>query len=150
MPRELNRSAAFVSDSDPHMVAAFRGAQLARLSELVSTMDPHQMKWGSSTHPAVKPVAGNIRTLALRNLAGKCGLGGSRWMGQFSVGFPITGTLSQEGVSNPVRPSGAALGHGKLSDAAAARFRERSAKSGQKNDSLLWTEALGQVEKGRL
>ena len=78
------------------------------------------------------------------------GLGGQRWLGQFALGFPITGSLSQsltfetdETVLQPLRRA-------QLYDTASARFREQAAKSGRKNAQLLWGEPLSQAKKGWL
>ena len=143
LPRELKRAADFVIDSDPRVVAAFRSA-------LASGLAGHQRQWGSSILPAIQPAAGKIRPLPLRHLADQCGLGGSRRLGKFSVGFPITGELSQNRFFSAASPSGVTIEQGKMFGTDAARFSERSATSGMKTADQLRGEAIGKVEKGWL
>ena len=150
LPDETKGAADFVSDSPPHSVADFWDSQLDKLDALKSALLPHQKQWDAAIHPAIKPAAGKIQTLLIRELAEQCGLGGSKWLGQFAVGFPITGTLSQKGVYSLDEPNAKAIGPAVLFRTAASRFQERAAKSGHKNATQLWEEAHQQVKKGWL
>ena len=71
-------------------------------------------------------------------------------MGQFAVGLPITGTMSQKGVCALDEPTTKAIDPAALFHMAATRPRERAAKSGHKNASQLWEEASQKVRKGWL
>ena len=95
---ETKRAADVVSDSRPRNIAAFWGEQMDRISRLKAALNTHQLIWGSFIDPAVKPDAGKVQTLTIRHLADQCGMFGCRWIDQFATGFPITGTLSRNGV----------------------------------------------------
>ena len=131
-------------------MADFWDNQLVRLAEMQAALRPHQQRWNAAIDPAIKPASGKVQTLLIKELADQCGLGGSRWLGQFAVGFPITGKLSQKGVYALDRPHTQAIDPAILFETAASRFRERAAKSGHKNSSQLWEEAQQQVKKGWL
>ena len=69
-------------------------------------------------------------------------------MGQFAVGFPTTGGLSQK-QGFPAQDSERAA-PAKVIALEEVRSRERAPKSGWENAADLWEEALGQRPKGRL
>ena len=104
----------------------------------------------NGTDLSIRPAAGEIHILALRQLAEFCGLGASKWMGQFAVGFRITGDLSQDRVSPHKNPKESLLPKKHLFTSAEARFRERPPKSGWENAADLWKEAMDQHSKGWL
>lgn len=128
----------------------FRDPHLRRLSSLVSDLEPHQQQWVESIHPDIKPDAGKVQVLASRHMACQFGQGGSRLLGQFPTGFPSAGVLSQKGAfsesPSPAHPSE----HRLISKTTISRFRERAAKYGTENSSRIWSEAIEEVEKGRL
>ena len=130
IPEETRTAAKFVAENDPHLVADFWGSQLTSLQKLVESAASDQTKWNKCIDPAISPAAGKINTLALRHLADFCGLGASKWMGQFAVGFPITGDLSQAKVFPRKAPKERLLPKKRLFESAEARFRERAPKSG--------------------
>ena len=111
---------------------------------------PDQTKWNGCIDPSIRPAAGEINTLAIRHLADFCGLGASKWMGQFAVGFPITGDLSQDKAFPFKNPKERLLPMKQLFESAEDRFRERAPKSGWKNANDLWKEAMDQHAKGWL
>ena len=150
LPRETKRAADFVSDSNPRDIASFWEPQLANVEALVSPMAAHQKRCGEAILPPIMPSDAEVRTMSIRHLSAQCGIGGARWQDQFAVGFPITWILSQKGVSPLTNPEETAMGHALLFRTAAARCRERATKSGMGNASLLRSDALEKVEKGRM
>lgn len=147
LPLGAKRADDFIIDSGPRDIAEFRGHQIRRTSSLISDLWPHQKRWDAPIGPAIKPASGKIRKLAFGRLSAQCGPGGGRWMGQFSAGFPTTWLRSQKGAFDVPHPPDTALDQAMLFEAAEARFRERSAKSGAENAPRLRTEALGKAEK---
>ena len=79
----------------PHLIAEFWDSQLASLGNLARSGAPSQAKRGGAIDPSIRPAAGGINILDPRQLPEFCGLWGSKWLGQFSAGFPIDGDLSQ-------------------------------------------------------
>ena len=152
LPRSLRDNAIFCRDTPPsHLLSVWKD-QLARVEGLVSSCALAQSKWDACILPDILPAAGHLKTVAIKQLMRECGMGGARWLDQFAFGFPITGLLSQKflyQVDEKVDPSDV-IPLSELFNSAASRFRERSTKSGHKNASQLWDEALIQVKKGWL
>ena len=78
------------------------------------------------------------------------GVEGQRWIHQFALGFPITGTLSQLKAFKLGKKLHPLARTSQLFHSAPERFRERAAKSGMANAQQLWDEATAQVGKGWL
>ena len=89
-----------------------------------------------------------FQTVALVHRALQLGLGGERWLNQFTYGFSIAGSISQEGLP-PVGPGvSPSLPLSSVISDAAARFRTRSRSPGYLLQDSLWGEAADQVSKG--
>ena len=144
------KAAQFAAGNDPHLIAGFRGSQLASLENLAKSAAPPQAERSGFTDPSARPAAGEIHILALRHLAEFCGMGASKWMGQFAVGIPITGDLSQDRASPHKNPEGSPLPKKQIFASEEARFRERAPKSGWENAADLRTQSLGQSSKAWL
>ena len=69
-------------------------------------------------------------------------------MQQFTFGFPIVGTLSQNGVYPTDASITQAPDLAAIWPLRAERFRNRAARSGRKDSLALWTEAMIQVGRG--
>ena len=152
LPSFLRDNAIFCRDTPADELLAVWEAQLSKVSDLVDSCSLAQSKWDACILPEILPAAGRLKTVAIRQLMGECGMGGSHWLDQFAFGFPITGVLSQKHlfpVDEKVDVKDT-LPLAELFSSAGSRFRERAAKSGHKNSRLLWDEALAQVEKGWL
>ena len=152
LPHRLRNNALFCRDTPPARLLSIWETQLSKVEKLVSSCALAQSKWDACIPPELLPAAGRLKTVAIKQLMGVCGMGGTRWLDQFAFGFPITGLLSQKflfGVDDKADPS-AILPLPELFKTAASRFRERAEKSGRKNAQPLWDEALEQVKKGWL
>ena len=79
-------------------------------------------------------------------------MGVSIWMRQFLVGFPLTGNLSQQRNFPPTHKilDRKPLPADKLTNSNCKRFHGRARRSGFKNQTHLWTEAMEQHGKGWL
>ena len=116
----------------------------------MSPLALHQKRWAAEILPPIRPADGEVHTLEIPPLASHCGIGGALRLGRFPRGFPMAGALSQKGVFALSKLDETALFPTLLFRTAAARFRERAAKSGMKNAARLWSEATEQVDKGWL
>ena len=132
-------------------LSQFCGKQLSRLGKLVSGAADAQAAWDKAILPSLQPSTGKLKTIAPKQLFTLVGIGGSAWLDQFAVCFPITGTISQKGVY-PVDPSAGPppKSFSSIFETSSIRFRERAAKSGCKNAAELRGEALGHVKSGWL
>ena len=111
---------------------------------------PLQRIWGAATPPSLQPAAGRIASVALADLVAQYGLGGGRWMRQFTFGFDIMGDLSQKFLF-PVNPKAVPpLGTDSPLVETAERFPLRARGSGFAHQDNLRSEALSQVERGWL
>ena len=93
IPAETLAAFRFMRDMPANRLVPFWGAQLNSLEQMVSNFSLAQSKWDSCIRPEIRPAAGKFRTVALKQLMKQRNLGGPRWLGQFSLGFPITGSL---------------------------------------------------------
>lgn len=150
LPTETSKAAAFIGRHKTADLTAFWDDQLKALETLVRGNESAQARWDKAIAPSLGPAAGKIRTLALKNLARQLGLGADRWLDQFAVGFPITGTLSQVKAFPHKPPKGDFIQKDTIYKTAEARFRERAPKSGWKNAEALWKEAMEQHSMGWL
>ena len=120
--------------------------------ELISESGETEAKWVSLIPPEIARSAGNLKLAALMSLATQCQLGGSVWLQRFLSGFPLVGRLAQprcypvKPKEVPKRPEPTS----KLFNTNTSRFADRACKSGFKNATDLWAEALCQCEKGWL
>ena len=114
---------------------------------MISNCSLAQQKWGNLIGPEIPPAAGKFRTVALEQLMRRRNLGGSRWLDQFAVGFPITGSLSRRHVYAVSDKSNVRIPRSQLFGAASARFRDLAAKSGHKDDQVWRGEPLQQAER---
>ena len=150
LPPSLQRTALLIKHSPEKSIIQFWDQQLLRLRNLVAEAVPFQKAWGDSISLKLRPAAGKLQTIALKQLFPLSGINGMDWLDQFAVGFPITGKLSQ----NQVYPTDASVRSPRSVESifasSAHRFRERAAKSGFKNSGKLWEEAMGQVQQGWL
>ena len=98
----------------------------------------------------IKPATGNLKTAKLAHLADSLGMGGGKWIRQFTYGFPIVGNLSRFGVyprGDTPTPAPSIKG---IWGNASKRFVERASHSVWANAPTLWAEAFEQVKKGWL
>ena len=128
----------------------FWGSQLSRLEQLVEDSKLAQQKWNDRILPDIAPSAGKLKTVAISQLMRHYGVEGQRWIRQFALGFPITGTLSQLKAFKKGKDIPPIVPPSQLFRSAPERFRERAAKSGMANVQQLWEEATAQVGKGWL
>ena len=150
LPAITKKAALLIKKTPASSMIPFWEKQLRRLEQLVSDASAAQARWDRDIPSSLKPAAGKLKTVALKQLFQMTGIGGVAWLDQFAFGFPITGKLSQTSVypTDPKVPEPKAMAA--IFPSAAARFRERAAKSGYKNADKLWSEAMQQVDKGWL
>ena len=150
LPPPLKRAAELVKSTNPEALSQFWDKQLLRLEKLIADSAEAQREWDNGILLSLRPAAGKLKTIALKQLFSQAGIGGADWLGQFALGFPITGKLSQKGVypiDPRVKPPKA---FDSIFETSSLRFKERAAKSGFKNAPQLWEEALEQVRTGWL
>ena len=149
LPASILDAALFIRDSPPELVLEFWDAQLLALDKLILEADETEASLTSLIPPEIAQSAGKLKLAALMSLAIQCQLGGSIWLQQFLFVFPLVGRLAQPRCF-PVKPKEVIKRPepiSKLSNMNASRFKDRACKSGFKNATSLWTEALGQCEK---
>ena len=152
IPASIREAALFIRDAPPNMIVQFWDAQLSALDKLV--LDPEEIEAArnSKIPTEIAPSSGKVKLAALMSLALQCGVGGSVWLQQFLFGFPLVGRLAQPQCF-PVKQKEACKKPepiSKLFNSNRTRFADRASKSGFKNASALWAEALQQCEKGWL
>ena len=150
LPAELSASLRFIRETPDVSILHFWKEQLRAVRELVQAARPTQLLWDAAAPPSLQPVMGRVASVALTDLMAQYGLGGSRWMRQFTFGFDVMGDLSQKFLF-PENPKVApALGVDSTLVDAAERFALRARASGFAHQDSLWSEALSQVDCGWL
>ena len=150
LPPETIHAIEFIRSSSDEEVRGTWASQLRAVEELVKLPTPEQHRWNASIPGSISAAAGKFQIIAVKKLLRQLGVGGEAWLGQFAFGFPITGKLSQRFLFPQAKKSAAGIPRDDLFSSAAARFRERAAKSGLKNAAPLWDEAMEQVKEGWL
>ena len=150
LPEHIKKEAVFARDCPPDELVKFREAQLSRLEQLVDDSKMAQKKRNDRILPEISPSAGKLNTVAISQTMHHFGIEGQRWIRQFALGFPITGTLSQLKAFSRGKKIIHLSRKIQLFESAPQRFRERAAKSGASNDQQLCGEAAAQVGKGWL
>ena len=150
LPEHIEKAAVFTRDCPPEALMKFWDSQLSRLEQLVDDSKLAQLRWNDRILPDIAPAAGKLKTVAISQLMHHFGVGGQKWIHQFALGFPITGTLSQLKAFERGKDLPPVVMTSQLFRSAPERFRERAAKSGMANAQQLWDEASAQVSKGWL
>ena len=150
LPPETIRAIEFIRSSSDEEVRGTWASQLRAVVELVKLSTPEQCRWNANIPESISAAAGKFQIVAVKKLLRQLGVGGEAWLDQFAFGFPITGKLSQRFLFPQAKKSTAGIPRDGLFSSAAARFRERAAKSGMKNAAPLWDEAMEQVKEGWL
>ena len=149
LPSEVKASLEFIQNVTYEEATEFWTAQLSKVRGIVAAAAT-QMKWEAASPCAATRRPRSVRAVALLHLMKCFGLGGDRWMRQFVFGFPIIGEIEQTGVfprdaaKRPPPPIG------EIWSGNSTRFQTRARASGALNASVLWTEAMAQVDKGWL
>ena len=152
LPSSLSKAISFVSECAPELVTSFWEKQLGELTKLASDASDTNESWKKLIPTEIRPAAGKLNLPALMSLMDQFGLGGSNWLQQFLFGFKLTGVLSQRFAFPSAEKAGNSpiLSPEELVKNSSTRFTERAAKSGFKNGSELWLEAIEQHKLGWL
>ena len=94
--------------------------------------------------------ARKLKAVAIIHPMRQCGIGGKKWIRQFSHGFPITGELSQRCARKAGKKHPTMLSRASFLPTTSARSEERETKSGRAHAQSLWGDAMGQVGRGWL
>ena len=152
IPASIRDAALFIRDSPAGSIVQFWDEQLSAVDKLILDSEETEAAWNSLIPSEIIPSTGKVKLAALMSLSLQCGAGGSVWLQQFLFGFPLVGRLAQPRCY-PTKQSEARKKPEpipKLFNSNKARFTDRASKSGFKNASTLWSEAMEQCEKGWL
>ena len=147
IPTEIDPSLKVMTTYGSATLTRQWGRQLEDLRALTNECEGARRIWGAMAPPSIRAAMGNMKTATLAHLAEPIGLGGGKWVRQFTYGSPLVEDLSQSGVyprKEDPTPAPSVTG---LWGNASARFQERSAHSGMANAAVLWEEACEQVKK---
>ena len=141
-----------MANSPPESITPFWEDQLQRTTQIVEGATQFDTGWLQLIPREIASAEGKIRLAALMSLMYQYNMGGSAWLQQFLFGFKLTGTFSQ---IHTFPPSDKLKGEQPCSldlvmKANDRRFTERAQKSGFKNATKLWSEAISQQQKGWL
>ena len=134
----------FAPPSPPDAVKSFWGKQLLRMTKLVSDSTQTDLSWNKLIPPEIAQAAGRVRLAPLMSLMAQRNLGGPIGIQQFLFGFRITGILSRRYAFPPSDKlsNKSPTDVNKLAQSDSQRFHDRDKKSGYKNATPLWEEAV--------
>ena len=94
LPEELSAPLKFTRCTPGVSILVHWSAQLKAVKELVRYSKPFQRIWDAATPPTLRPVTGRIASVAITDLMAMYGLGGGRWVRQFTFGFDVVWGVS--------------------------------------------------------
>ena len=94
IPRGAIAAATSARDCPPERLWKFRHSQMGKLEQLAQDASTAQPIWNDIIPDGIMPADVELRIDALSRLIRHYGVGGQKRICQFSVGFPITGSLS--------------------------------------------------------
>ena len=151
LPADLITALKFNRGNSRETVRGFQNSQIKQLRIIAQECQEDTERWYRFVPEELKQATGPIHIALLAHLTRFTRMKGANWIMQFVTGFPITGTLSQDGVF----PRSATVG-GELLDAEnlnatkTARFRARAPRANSRPTQDLRGEAISQVSKGWL
>ena len=150
LPSEVGQSLKMIVGANPIQIKQFWHDQILRVERIAQQAEHTQKQWDLLTPKELRNSRSPIKTVAILDLMNQYGLGGKRWMSQFTFGFPIRGDIEQTGVFPRDKSVLGAPPIGPIWNENEARFRLRARASGALNAASLWEEATDQVRKGWL
>ena len=151
LPADFREALSWINSTSLKQIKEFWESQISQLRGL--TLNPHcsSESWYNMRPDFFRAAPSSLNIALLAQLANFTGMGGSRWLGNYIKGFPITGTICQSGVFpltlKPDNPH--PLDAQTLLEDSIGRFKARSNRR-PPHSQILWKEALAQVESGWL
>ena len=150
LPADVQQASSYISSSHPDDVRFAWELALQKLRERSAELECQRRRELEGVVSSCKPFAAKVHLPLLRETLRDLGVGGGEWIDQFFLGFPLVGTVSEEGVyplkGDPPPPIPVDL----LLEGAPERCRKRMSSRCSPHDDQLWREALAQEKKGWL
>ena len=151
LPEDVQAAARYVALTPPSEARAEWKKALKYIEERAQELDDtrvHELL--AKCHPELKDLTGRIHIPLLRELMQQTGMAGSAWVDQFYTGFPLIGTMGEEGVYPRTVDKEPTATREEVYATSKERFRCRASASASPFDIPLWEEALLQRDKGWL
>ena len=152
LPREITESIIFIQNSTLAQAREKWNQQLSDLRRRASELAQTKQDWDSNVPQTLGQAAGKLHVPLVVDILKEMNAGCHAWFSQFISGFPLVGTLSQ----NQAYPRDSEMSQKKcpteaqVAKAAWGRFNKRQQKHGFGTGSVLWDEAMDQIQKGWL
>ena len=104
LPAEVVEPIAFVATTPSKEILSFWDFQHKRVANYADQTCGAQRIWDNAAPPEIKSATGKMKSVAISALSDNYDLGGASWVAQFTVGFPLIGNISQEGISPRALP----------------------------------------------
>ena len=101
LPYDLGTALDLVAFTPDNELREFWNGGITKLRELASLTWPISREWYAQTPSEICPAVGTINVALVTALIPILEIGDPAWASQFAHGFPVTGYLSQSGVSPP-------------------------------------------------
>ena len=151
LPRGLELALRFNRDNDLETARAFRNKQPNYLRILADESRSETRRLYSAIPPTILPATGKVHIALSAHLLDYAGVGGTKWILQFAVGFPLTGCLRQSrAFPTDTQAPFDHVGTSTLFASSPGRFKIRDPRAISRHADQLWGEALKQVQEGWL
>ena len=150
LPGDVSQAVEFLSSTADVDVRSTWNLALKKLRRRAAELEGQRKRELGEIDASLRPFAAKVHLPLLRETLQDLGMGGSAWVDQFAAGFPLVGSVGEEGVyplkGDPPPP----IPVGLLLEGASARCRKRMSARLSSHDARLWEEALEQKRKGWL
>ena len=152
LPKDVKDAAFFIAKSDPVFIRLHWKKTLGDIKTRASALEPsRRADLDAFCRPELRHLSSKIHIPLLKELMSACNMGGSDWVDQFYLGFPLIGTQGEPGVY-PQQHDGSdkMLSREEVLETSFERFHQRASASASPFDIPLWEEALLQRDRGWL
>ena len=99
LPDDVIKAAKYIAQTDPVIIREHWIKTLGDVKARASALEPsRQADLDNFCRPELKHLSAKIHIPLLKELMSACNMGGSDWVDQFYLGFPLIGTQGESGV----------------------------------------------------
>ena len=92
LPKDVAKAVNYIANTDAKAIRKFWKQQAQHLKKLAKRTE------NIAFNPELKPIIGSLHIGLLKKLMKRLGMKGSRWIRDLTNGFPLIGTINEDGV----------------------------------------------------
>ena len=98
LPQDVMTAMRFISKNESNTIKASWESKIEQLEKKAFRCAKVAEEWEKSLPDEQKAAQGKIKLPLLAHMLNELGMGGQKWVKQFTEGFPVMGELSEPGV----------------------------------------------------